>query len=413
MSDPLKTFSNPDVEEQFAKWMMNDFKAIEPHFDELRLDYFTTTYCRAVHRVVRGLHTAGQPVDAVVVAIEAAKLVDEVTKDVILAMSGATHNLTRSAFNHHVGVLRDLWKRRTLQTATVAASAASDPAEITGIMRDALDAVADPPPAPQSISDTINDWLTNLQDLAAGRKQPGILTDVPGLDDITCGGVRPGEFWVIGGGTSSGKTAFAIQTAGNLLDSGHAVFIATLEMPTCQVIDRFVCNRCGVFLGKLRDPMKNPITEMDKNAIARVIQRIKTEWRVEIHDENTDLDVIFDQARSMKKRIGLDVLVIDYLQIATLTGDYGTRERAVAEISRKLKRFAVSEDLAVIALSQLNDAGEIRESRAISHDADLVAKIIDDGILIQKNRNGESGKTLFLTLDGKRQTFMEQRKGAA
>jgi hypothetical protein len=78
-----------------------------------------------------------------------------------------------------------------------------------------------------------------------------------------------------------------------------------------------------------------------------------------------------------------------------------------------LKRFAITEAVTVIALSQLNDQGEIRESRAIGHDADLVAKILDDGILIQKNRNGESGKTLPLLLDGKRQTFIENRKAAA
>jgi replicative DNA helicase len=137
------------------------------------------------------------------------------------------------------------------------------------------------------------------------------------------------------------------------------------------------------------------------------------EWRVEIHDEATDLDVILAGASAMKKRIGLDVLVIDYLQIATVAGDYGTRERAVAEISKRLKRFAITEAVTVIALSQLNDQGEIRESRAIGHDADLVAKILDDGILIQKNRNGESGKTLPLLLDGKRQTFIENRKAAA
>lgn len=413
MSDPIKTFSDPEVEEQLCKWLVNDFAVIESHFHELRPDYFTTDYCRAVHRTVTRLLEAGHQVDDVVVIHEAAALVDENTKPIIYGMIGMTARLTRSGFAHHVEVLRGHWKQRRLQTAATIAAAANDPDEGARAMREALEAIADPPPAPPSIGEVLDGWLTNLQDLIAGRKAPGIATGIPGLDEITCGGLRPGELWVPGGGTSSGKSALAIQLAGNLLDDGRAVYIATLEMPVCQIIDRFVCNRGSVFLSKLRDPAAHPMNEMDKRCVTRVLERIKREWRVEIHDEATDLDVILAGASAMKKRIGLDVLVIDYLQIATVAGDYGTRERAVAEISRRLKRFAVTEAVTVIALSQLNDQGEIRESRAIGHDADLVAKILDDGILIQKNRNGESGKTLPLLLDGKRQTFIENRKAAA
>jgi replicative DNA helicase len=413
MIDPIKTFSDPDVEEQMAKWLVREFPLIEPFFHNLPLDYFVTDYCRAVHRAVTRLHNAGQPVDDVVVIHEAGKLVDDVTRPIIIAMITDTSGVTRSAFTHHLKVLRDYWKRRTLQDATKAAGAASDPAEIAAIWQSALEAVADPPPAPPSMPAILTAWKDNLTELATGRKQPGVLTRIPGLDEITCGGLRPGELWVVGGGTASGKTAAAIQLAGNVLDTGHAVFIASLEMPVCQIIDRFVCNRGSVFLSKLRDPATHPLNQMDLHAIKRVIERMSEEWRVEIHDEATDLDVILAGAAGMKKRIGLDVLVIDYLQIATIGGDYGTRERAVAEISRRLKRFAVTEGVTVIALSQLNDQGEIRESRAIGHDADLVAKIVDDGIAIQKNRNGESGNTLPLILDGKRQTFQEVRKEAA
>jgi replicative DNA helicase len=273
MSDPIKTFSNPDVEEQICRWLINDFHVIEPHFHGLPLDYLTTDHCRAVHRTVTRLLEAGHPVDDVVVIHEAAALVDEITKPIIYAMIGANASMTRSAFNHHLGILRDYWKRRTLQAASVAASAATGSAEIAAIWQSALEAIADPPPAPPSIGEVLDGWLTNLQDLIAGRKAPGIATGIPGLDEITCGGLRPGELWVPGGGTSSGKSALAIQLAGNLLDDGRAVYIATLEMPVCQIIDRFVCNRGSVFLSKLRDPAAHPMNEMDKRCVTRVLER--------------------------------------------------------------------------------------------------------------------------------------------
>ena len=73
----------------------------------------------------------------------------------------------------------------------------------------------------------------------------------------------------------------------------------------------------------------------------------------------------------------------------------------------------MSENVTVIALSQLNDAGEIRESRAIAHDADVVIKIVEDGVCVQKNRSGESGVVLPLILDGRRQTFVQRKDRAA
>ena len=413
MKPIIQDYSDTQIEDDVCRWIVQDFQRIEAVFHELKLDYLTQDHARAVHGIVSRLHADGQPIDQSIVILEAAGLVGEESKPLVYDIASYGVPLTNiGTFIHYVGKLREHWKRRTLTNATAGLSVA-DPNEAAAKLREALDLVADPPPPPPSMSETLSAWMGNLSDLAAGRKKPGILTHVPGLDDLTCGGLRPGELWVVGGATSSGKTALATQIGGNLLDAGSAVFVASLEMPTCQMIDRIVCNRGSVFLSKLRDPAAHPLNQLDMKSIAKVIGRMAQEWRFEIHDETTELVEILDAARAMKKRIGLDVLVIDYLQIATTAGDYGTREREVADISRSLKRFAIAEHVAVVALSQLNDSGEIRESRAIGHDADLVGKIIEDGVVIQKNRNGQSGVVLPLVLDGRTQTFIERREHAA
>ncbi len=413
MNANFHPYSDPQIEDDVCRWLLHDFQGIADRFPELQADYLTQAHTRAVYSVVKGLHDAGHQVDMTIAVMEAMGRVAEESKPLILDLATEAGFLTgANAFSHCVGKLRDHWKRRTLRNATHDISVA-DPNEAAAMLREALDAVADPPPPPPSMPDALRAWRNNLQELAAGRKKPGIGTGIPGLDEVTCGGLRPGELWIYGGPTSSGKTALETQTAGNLLDAGRAVFIASLEMPIQQIIDRFVCNRGSVFLSKLKDPANHPLNELDMRSIARVIGRMSKEWRLEIHDETCDIADILDGARAMKKRIGLDVLVVDYLQIVTTSGGYSTRERECADISRTLKRFAIGEHVSVIALSQLNDSGEIRESRAIGHDADVVAKIIDDGVAIQKNRNGQSGVVLPLVLDGRRQTFVERKDRAA
>ncbi len=413
MNTPFQNYSDTEIEEHIARFMLRDFPTIAGRFHELQADYLTQDHIRTIHAVVKSMHAAGESVDSTVVILRTKELLSEEKRPLIYELvTEFNFKITADAFSAYVRVLRDHWKRRTLRNASHDISVA-DPDEAATKLREALDAVADPPQPPQSMPDAIRAWMDNLQELAAGRKKPGIGTGIPGLDEVTCGGLRPGELWILGGPTSSGKTALETQTAGNLLDAGRAVYIASLEMPIQQIIDRFVCNRGSVFLSKLKDPASYPLNELDMRSIARVIGRMSKEWRFEIHDETCDIADILDGARAMKKCIGLDVLVVDYLQIVTTSGGYSTRERECADISRTLKRFAIAEHVAVIALCQLNDAGELRESRAIAHDADVVIKIVEDGVCVQKNRSGESGVVLPLILDGRRQTFVQRKDRAA
>jgi len=412
MKTPIEAYSDIDLEEDVCRFLLQDFPTIAGRFHELEADHLTQDHTRAVHAVVKLMHAAGEPVDQTVVILRAGDILGEDRKPLLIGLvTEYNKQVTAMAFSEYVRRLRNHWKRRTLKNATNDISVA-DPDEAVAKIREALDAVADPPPPPPSMADALTAWADNLSDLAAGRKKPGIATSIPGLDEVTCGGPRPGELWIVGGQTSSGKTALEIQTCGNLLDAGRAVYVASLEMPVQQIIDRFVCNRGSVFLSKLKDPAAHPLNQLDTQSIARVIGRMK-QWKIEIHDESSDITAILDAARAMKERTGLDVLVLDYLQIGTTCGDYGTREREVADISRTLKRFAIAEHVVVIALSQLNDHGEIRESRAIGHDADVVMKIVEDGVVIEKNRNGQSGIVLPLVLDGRRQTFVERKESAA
>jgi replicative DNA helicase len=111
-------------------------------------------------------------------------------------------------------------------------------------------------------------------------------------------------------------------------------------------------------------------------------------------------------------------VVVDYLQLvqpARLRREE-TREREVADISRKLKALAIELEVSVLALSQINDAGLLRESRAIGQDADIVLKLDESksensnalDIVIEKHRSGAHGKRVTVEFYGEYMQFRDK-----
>ena len=106
-------------------------------------------------------------------------------------------------------------------------------------------------------------------------------------------------------------------------------------------------------------------------------------------------------------------MVVDYIQLIGVGPTKDSRERQVANMSRSLKLAAKENGMAVIALSQLNDDGQLRESRAIEQDADgviyIVAKDDDHYLWIQKNRHGAKHGTISQMAEGVDRTGIELR----
>jgi replicative DNA helicase len=109
--------------------------------------------------------------------------------------------------------------------------------------------------------------------------------------------------------------------------------------------------------------------------------------------------------------------VVDYLQLVSSGTKETSREREIAEISRRLRLLALELEIPVVALSQLNDQGYLRESRAIGHDADTVIHIEDSdsedaferNVVLVKNRNGRCGEKVKLNFYGEFMTFEDTR----
>jgi replicative DNA helicase len=127
-----------------------------------------------------------------------------------------------------------------------------------------------------------------------------------------------------------------------------------------------------------------------------------------------DISVICSRSRHLKVKHDIKLIVVDYLQLvgAEEAGREINREREVAAVSHRLKVLAHELGIVVLALSQLNDQGRLRESRAIGQDADVVLVIVPPEsekqphqILVRKHRNGQSGLCVPVNFHGGQMRF--------
>jgi len=214
-------------------------------------------------------------------------------------------------------------------------------------------------------------------------------TGLPDLDSQLRGGIHRKELATIAGETGRGKSALLLQIAAQSLASNRPVLYVSLEMPAEDVFYRITSAGTGIhpshpgFRRALLDHHQSPLT---------------------VHDDASDLADILALIRSAARHTQTPLAIVDYLQLVETKAD--SRELAMSEIARRLKATAQAENIAILTASQLNDNGQLRESRAIGHHSNLVLHITDDGIRCPKFRRGPSGWISPATLDGPTSRFV-------
>jgi len=187
------------------------------------------------------------------------------------------------------------------------------------------------------------------------------------------------------------------------------VLIISLEMPASQIIDRLVARLGNVSLRALAEGVK---TESDLQGMQRALNVLHTSELI-IRDDLYDIGSICSVARAVaKSTMGLRVLFVDYIQLVRCElGKEATREREVAEVSRSLRLLSLELGCLVIGITQLNEQGKARESRAIQQDATCIMAIEIDGeenrkVSIPFQRNGPCGVSTHLRFNGRTASFL-------
>jgi len=236
-------------------------------------------------------------------------------------------------------------------------------------------------------------------------------TGITGLDEkLNCGFER-GTLAVFASETSGGKSIALLQTALHGAINAKNGIIFSLEMSALQVICRLVASKSGWrCVSAYENPNKQHLAGM-QNGIAEI-----SALPITIHDQVSDIDTIESICRQ-QKRTGLDWIVVDYIQLCSPSADSKseTREQQVSEVVRRLKLMALHLNVCVLTASQLNDKGELRESRGIGHHADYVLHIDhanhpESEIKLMKNRNGERHVSAPVLMQGGISRFVDRVK---
>lgn len=263
-------------------------------------------------------------------------------------------------------------------------------------------------PRPKTGKDVMLDVCAMIQERKENPGISGITFGLARLDRIICG-VQPGEVVTVGAETSGGKSAFAMQTVVLAAKQGKPSAVFSLEMSARNLGLRMIANE-GQKISVRQ--MRNP--EGLTDAQIRDVQRTATQLaNLPIYfddDFDFDIDTIVSRCRHLKARYNIELVIIDYLQLirGPVRRRDSTREREVAEVSRRLKEMARELNLVVLSLSQLNDDGLLRESRAIGQDSTIVlivktpnaSRDDEKTIEIAKHRDGPRREKITVYFDG-------------
>ena len=278
-----------------------------------------------------------------------------------------------------------------------------------------------------SMKDALPEAYNRLEKLHENKGElRGIATGFKDLDNLLSG-LQKQDLIILAARPSMGKTTLALDIA-RMAATTHAksVGIFSLEMSTQQLVDRMLSAESRVNAWNLRTGRLS----MDKefSQIRDSLDKL-SKAKIFIDDQaGNSIASMKAASRRLKAEKGLDLIVVDYLQLMTTSKNYDSMVNQVTEISRSLKGLAKELDVPVLALSQLSRAVEarggkprlsdLRDSGSIEQDADVVMFIHreDKGkdesektniaeILIEKHRNGPTGK-VDLYFDEKTSSFL-------
>ena len=277
----------------------------------------------------------------------------------------------------------------------------------------------------------ISQYLTeSLEHLEMLSKRQDKITGIPtGFIDIDrrTSGLHAAELIILAARPAMGKTSFALNIAQNVaVKAKKNVAIFSLEMPSAQLVNRLISAEAKISAERIK---KGEIKDEEWGKIGNAVAALGDAGIYVDDTSSITVSEIGARCRELMLDRGLDLVVIDYLQLITGGGRSGNRQNEISEISRTLKILANDLNIPIIALSQLSRASDkekrepllsdLRDSGAIEQDADMVMFLHRDGYYHEdaeepnkakcnfaKHRNGEVGYE-YLTWIGEYTMFTD------
>lgn len=424
----LEDLAAPDAEMALLGALLLDNSAFDRIADTVRAEHFYSERHRIVFAEIVAQIASGHPADVVSVGLKVSEHMSLVDLNAIAQYVPSAANVRRFA-----ETVVERAKSRALMSVS---------SEIVELAQDHDRPIEERIDAGQALLAKLvdeaprDDWISAeegmalhtavLEERAEGRR-PAMATGLTDLDELLEGGLRPGELVIIGARPSMGKTALGL-TIGTYIAEQYSVGFLSMEMSHSEVNDRLTAMLGAVSLSSVKRPTKG-----DGLAWDRVIDGIDRAKRLRfaVSDQGgLNINQVRTKARSLRRRAGLDVLVVDYIGLMSGLDQKANRNTQLGEISRGLKALGKELGIAIVCLAQLNRKAEerpdsmpmmsdLRDSGEIEQDADVIIFIkrpimatpeLGDGwkfyakARVAKNRQGRCGD-IDLSYQGEQTKF--------
>ncbi len=360
---------NVEAEQSVLGSMMLSAEAIADVVEVLQPEDFYRAAHGKIFETLRGLYARGEPVD-VVTAVEALKragILEEVggplyIRDLVDQVP------TPAAAGHYARIVAQTALLRRLIRAAgdimeMAYGAPEDPERVADEAEQRIYEVArrDDREEIVRIRDLVDQAMIDLEHIQ-NREAPysGIPTGFRDLDTLLSG-LQKGNLIVVAARPGVGKSSFVTNVARNVAVAGHPVALFSLEMSRWEIGMRLLCGEARVPWDRIRNK------RVGADDWSRVVQAAEV-----LHDlplsivDSGNVTIVDIRAKARRMRTstqGLDLIIVDYLQLMTHHRRVENRQQEIAEISRSLKLLAKELDIPVIAVSQLNRDPERRQDK--------------------------------------------------
>ena len=419
--------------------MLLSQEAVAEVFEHVKGQDFYAPKHEIIFEAILQLYSKGEPTDVITVT-------DQLTKNGDLVKAGGAdylHTLTsivptaaNAAFYAEI-VQEKATLRRLVEVGTkIAQMGYTAEGDVTELVNQAQSDVYGVSKAGVGedyvpLFDSIEDAIFEMEKAQKrGGEMVGVPTGFQELDEMTHG-LHPGQLVILAARPAVGKSTLALDIARNAaIKHNKPVIFFSLEMGRAEIAMRMLSAESRIYLQNMR---KGALSDNDWSRIASVRGEINSAPLYIDDSPNMTLVEIRAKCRRLADRVGLQMIVIDYIQLMTSGKKVESRQQEVSEFSRALKLLAKELEVPVIAISQLNRNSEksenkkpelshLRESGSLEQDADVVVLLHREDIadkehsrageadlIVAKQRNGPTG-TVVVNFLGQFSKFEDMKK---
>lgn len=381
-------------------------EVLEKVESSLRDDLFEKEYFE-IYRSIRKLYEAGSPIDVITVSADLSKkdLASGINPSFLIGIAAESFAAPERIEFYVEGLGEAHTRKQIVKNAEILMKNPQKVEEILPIMNGLVTGAEN--------QKKFQDWKLTIREIEyryAHKGMPGLETGFKKIDEILLG-LRKGNYYLLAGRPSTGKTAMALNIATHLIDRNHSVLFISFEQTWEEMGIRLLSSATGIDSGRIQSGY---LEEENFDGLGKALIHYESKPLYFAYYGGLSIDDLYRDIRETLVHHKIEVVFMDYIQLISGVGE--SRQQQVAYISRKFKTIAMGFNIPVVVVSQLSRAiekrgdkskprlSDLRDSGSLEQDADVVLflhrsvrgqysldedEVVD--VIVAKNRHGSTG----------------------